>query len=208
MIDRLLLPIQQRLLQSPARALVWTGISADFVTLAGFVLGMAAVPCLAVGGYLPALGLILLNRIADGLDGAVARLTVPTDRGAFLDIAFDFFFYAAIPLGFALADPAVNALPAAVLVTAFVGTGSSFLAFATIAAKRGQSAAGYRTKGIYYLGGLTEGAETIAVFILMCLFPDFFPILALFFAAACSLTTLTRWHQGWTAFTDIEATKK
>jgi phosphatidylglycerophosphate synthase len=161
-----------------------------------------------VGAYAPALGFILLNRIADGLDGAVARLTVPTDRGAFLDIAFDFFFYAAIPLGFALASPAVNALAASVLITAFVGTGSSFLAFATIAAKRGQSAEGYSTKGIYYLGGLTEGTETILVFVLMCLFPATFPILALFFAAACSLTTLTRWTQGWTVFANIEATRK
>ena len=207
MIDRLLLPMQQRLLEAPARALVRAGISADCVTLAGFVLGLAAVPCLAMGAYMPALGFILLNRVADGLDGAVARLTGPTDRGAFLDIAFDFVFYAAIPLGFALADPAANALAAAVLVTAFVGTGSSFLAFATIAAKRGQSAEGYATKGIYYLGGLTEGAETIGVFILMCLFPVAFPVFAVFFAAACLLTTLTRWHQGWTVFTNIDAKK-
>ena len=207
MIARLLLPFQKRLLQWPARALAGAGISADSLTLAGFVLGLAAVPCLAAGAYAPALGLILLNRVADGLDGAVARLTAPTDRGAFLDIAFDFFFYSAIPLGFALADPAANALAAAILITAFVGTGSSFLAFAAIAAKRRQLPEGYTAKGIYYLGGLTEGAETIAVFALMCLFPAIFPVLALIFAAACMLTTVIRWHQGWTTFFNTDAIK-
>ena len=108
--------------------------------------------------------------------------------------------YALVPLGFALHDPAANALPAAVLIAAFVGTGSSFLAFAAIAAKRGDQAAKFRTKGIYYLGGLTEGFETIAVFLAMCLFPASFAMLAWIFAAACGMTTVLRWHQGWTAF--------
>ena len=103
-------------------------------------------------------------------------------------------------LGFALADPAANALPAAILIASFIGTGSSFLAFAIIAAKRGKTAADYPSKGIYYLGGLTEGAETIAIFAAMCLFPFAFPALAYIFATACVLTTLMRWHQGWTAF--------
>ncbi|EKD60003.1 MAG: hypothetical protein ACD_54C01002G0001 [uncultured bacterium] len=146
--------------------------------------------------------MLLLNRLADGLDGALARLQGATDRGAFLDIALDFLFYALFPLGFALADLAQNALPAAVLIASFIGTGSSFLAFASIAAQRGLTASAYPTKGIYYLGGLTEGAETIAIFALMCLFPQAFPTLALIFAAACFLTTLLRWHQGWRAFTD------
>ena len=55
----------------------------------------------------------------------MARLTAPTDRGAFLDITLDFLFYASIPLAFAVADPAANALPAAVLLAAFIGTGSA-----------------------------------------------------------------------------------
>ncbi len=201
MIDAALLPLQRRLLAAPARLLAGQGISADHITLAGFALGALAVPALATQHYTIALVLLALNRIADGLDGAVARLSGPTDRGAFLDIALDFVFYALFPLGFALANPATNALPAAVLIASFVGTGSSFLAFATIAAKRGKTAAAYPTKGIYYLGGLTEGAETIALFALFTLFPNAFPPLAYLYAAACTLTTALRWHQGWTAFT-------
>jgi phosphatidylglycerophosphate synthase len=200
MIDARLAPLQKAVLGLPARWLAARGVLADHVSLAGFGLGVLAVPALAFGAFGLALALLAANRIADGLDGAIARATAPTDRGAFLDIGLDFVFYAIFPLGFALADPAANALPAAVLIASFIGTGSSFLAFASIAAKRGKTAADYPNKGIYYLGGLTEGAETIAIFAAMCLFPAAFPLLAYAFAAACALTTLMRWHQGWTVF--------
>lgn len=199
MIDAVILPLQRRVLLAPARRLVTLGVTADQITLAGFLLGVLSLPTLAYGMHGLALVLIGLNRIMDGLDGAVARLMGPTDRGAFLDIALDFVFYALVPLGFALLDPIQNALPAAILIAAFVGTGSSFLAFATIAAKRGMKTDAYSSKGIYYLGGLTEGAETIALFVTMCLFPSLFPVLAYGFAAACAVTTVTRWHQGWVA---------
>lgn len=200
MIDAALLPLQRYVLTPPARWLTAGGIHADHLTLTGFAVGVLAVPALAFGAFGLALVLLGLNRLADGLDGTVARMTSPTDRGAFLDIALDFVFYALFPLGFALADPATNALPASVLIAAFVGTGSSFLAFAAIAAKRGESAEAYPAKGIYYLGGLTEGFETIAIFVAMCLFPQAFPVLAYGYAAACALTTVLRWHQGWHAF--------
>jgi phosphatidylglycerophosphate synthase len=186
-------------LLAPARWLVAIGVTADQITLVGFAFGVLCLPALAFGLYGLALVLIALNRIMDGLDGAVARQSMPTDRGAFLDIALDFVFYALVPLGFGLSDPTVNALPAAVLIAAFVGTGSSFLAFAAVAAKRGMTAKAYPTKGIYYLGGLTEGAETIGLFVAMCLWPSLFPVLAYGFAIACTLTTITRWHQGWVA---------
>ncbi|WP_347311883.1 CDP-alcohol phosphatidyltransferase family protein [Defluviimonas sp. SAOS-178_SWC] len=200
MIDARLLPFARAALVRPARALAAGGVSADQVTFGGFAIGVLAVPVLWTGAYWLALLLILANRLADGLDGAIAREVGPTDRGAFLDIALDFVFYALVPLGFALADPAANALPAAVLIASFVGTGSSFLAFAAIAAKTGITAEAYPSKGIYYLGGLTEGAETITLFVVMCLWPAAFPKLALIFAALCAITTLSRWLQGWRAF--------
>lgn len=200
MIDARLLPLTRALLVRPARSLARRGVTADQVTLAGFAVGLLAVPALWAGAFGVALLLILANRLADGLDGAIAREVGPTDRGAFLDIALDFVFYALVPLGFALADPAANALPAAVLIASFVGTGSSFLAFAAIAAKTGKAAGAYPAKGIHYLGGLTEGAETIALFVAMCLWPAAFPALALIFAALCAITTLSRWSEGWRAF--------
>jgi phosphatidylglycerophosphate synthase len=200
MIDAALQPFVRRATAGPARRLAARGVTADQVTLVSFAVGLLAVPALAAGWFGVALVLILLNRAGDGLDGAIARLTRPTDRGAFMDIALDFAFYALVPFGFALADPGANALAAAALIAAFVGTGSSFLAFAVIAERRGITADRYPHKGIHYLGGLTEGAETIALFVAMCLWPAAFPWLAWGFAALCLLTTLTRWHAGWRAF--------
>lgn len=205
MLDARLLPMQHALLRPLAGAVARTGIGADTISVAGFVIGLAAIPAIALGHYHASLALILLNRLMDGLDGAVARIAGPTDRGAFLDIALDFVFYALVPLGFAIADPAANALAAAVLISAFVGTGSSFLAFAAISTRQGRTAADFPSKGIYYLGGLTEGAETIAVFALMCIFPALFPVLAYGFGAACAVTTVLRWHRGWTVFKETSA---
>jgi len=200
MFDRHLLPLQKRLLAPPAAWLARRGIAADAVTFLGFGVGLLVVPLLANGHFFAALVVVLANRTLDGLDGALARQTQPTDRGAFLDIALDFVFYALVPFGFVLADPATNALPAATLLLAFIGTGSSFLAFAAIAGRRGLSSTSYPAKGIYYLGGLTEGTETIAVFVAMCLWPTAFPFIAYGFAGLCAVTTITRWWWGWRAF--------
>lgn len=196
MFDRQLLPVLGRVYAAPARRLAAAGVPADAVTLAGFALGLLAAALIALGAPLAGLAALLGNRALDGLDGAVARLAGPTERGAFLDIALDFFVYAAIPFGFALADPGRNALAAAALLCAFMGTASSFLAFAVIAARRGLVSSAYPQKGIYYLGGLTEGAETIACLSVMCLVPAWFPVLAWGFAALCLVTTLTRWWWG------------
>ena len=200
MFDRHLISVQKRVLAPIAKRLAERGTSADAITIVGFVIGIAAVPMLAVSAYLPALVCIILNRILDGLDGAVARLNGPTDRGAFVDIALDFFFYGAVPVGFALADPVANALPAVFLLCSFIGTGSSFLAFAAISHKRGELVAPYPGKGIQFVGGLTEGTETIALFVGMCTFPALFPVLAYIFAALALVTTMVRWWWGWTLF--------
>ena len=168
------------------------GVQADHVTIAGFVTGILAVPALALGWYKVALALIVINRIGDGVDGALARRKGSSDAGGFLDIVLDFIFYSAVVVGFALANPAQNALPAALLIFAFMGTGSSFLAFAVLAEKRGLTSPFYPNKALYYLGGLTEGTETLLFYVIVCLFPTAFPRLALFFAVACAITTVTR----------------
>ncbi len=198
MLDRAALALLDRPLKALAAACVRVGLSPQTLTIAGFVLGLSASFLIAQQETGWALGLILLSRLADGLDGAVARLShSASDRGAFLDISFDFLFYASVPLAFAWADPAANALAAATLLAAFMGTGSSFLAFAVLAAKRGQHNAQLPTKGFYFLGGLTEGTETIAVLVAMCIWPQAFVWLAFGFAALCVLTTLTRLWLGW-----------
>jgi phosphatidylglycerophosphate synthase len=172
--------------------LVASGISANAVTVAGFAIGLCAAAAIAGRAYLLGLALLLLNRLCDGLDGAIARRRGLTDLGGFLDIVLDFLIYAAVPFAFALADPAANALAAAFLIFSFMGTGSSFLAYAVMTAKRGVSSELRGRKSLYYLGGLTEGTETILAFVLACLWPGLFPWIALIFGLLCWLTTATR----------------
>lgn len=200
MLDAALRSLINPPLDRVGRALSAQGIPANAVTLVGFVLGLAALPPLAAGYYAAALLLILLNRILDGIDGAVARAAGSTDLGGFLDIVCDFVFYAAVPFGFALADP-TNALAAAFLVFSFMGTGASFLAYAVIAAKRRITIE--PSKAFFYLGGLTEGTETILCFVLMCLFPGAFPTIAWIFGALCWITTAARVMAAYEAFTDV-----
>ena len=192
MLDRAAIALLEPLLERGAGLLVRRGVGADAVTVAGFGIGIAAALSSALGATGWGLALLLASRLADGLDGAVARLTCRTDHGAFLDITLDFLFYASIPLAFAIADPAANALPAAVLLAAFIGTGSSFLAFAVLAERRGLASTAYAQKGFYYLGGLTEATETLLCFALMCLWPERFAWWAYGFAILCALTIGTR----------------
>jgi phosphatidylglycerophosphate synthase len=179
------------LLDRTGAALARGGLSANAITVIGFLFGAGAWAALALGCYPLALVLILINRLLDGFDGAVARRRGATDLGGYLDITLDFFFYAGVPFFFAVGRPEVG-LAAAFLVFSFVGTGSSFLAFAAVAARRGLTTEVRGRKSIYYLGGLTEGAETIALFVLICLRPDWFEVLAWVFGGLCWVTTACR----------------
>lgn len=199
MLDRYTLRLIKRPLDQVARILKRLGCSADQISLVAFFIGMGALPALSLCLYWPALLCIVLNRIGDGLDGALARMTKTTDAGRFLDIVLDFIFYSSVALGFAVAEPAANGLAAVFLLFSFVGTGSSFLAFAIMAERRGMERIVYPHKGIYYLTGLAEGTETVVFFVLFCIFPSHFPLLALIFGTICLLTTMTRVIGGYLA---------
>lgn len=175
------------------------GVSANAVTVFGFLLGLLAVPLIAIEQYGAALILILMNRLFDGLDGAVARHSLLTDFGGYLDIICDFIFYSAVVFGFALAS-SENALYAAFLIFSFMGTASTFLTYAIMAEKHGISTDIQGRKSLYYLGGLAEGGETIAAMLLMCIFPNYFMIVALVFGGMCWVTTITRIYAAWLTF--------
>ncbi len=196
MLDRLSIKVIRQPLTQGAKVLDKAGFNANQITVFGFVLGCAAFPALIFEQYGLALLFIALNRIADGLDGALARIQGITDAGGFLDISLDFLFYSLIPFGFVLANPEQNAIAGAFLIFAFIGTGSSFLAFATMAGKRGIDNPVYQNKSLYYMSGLTEGTETIACFVLFCLLPHHFAVIAYVFGAACWFTTFTRIYSG------------
>lgn len=200
MLDKVLQKALTPLLQTVARQLVRKGVHADSLSWLGFLLGLLAALAIALQFYSAGLLLLLISRLLDGLDGAVARLTQPTVRGGFLDVTLDFIFYGVIVLGFALANPQANALPAAVLLAAFIGTGSSFLAYAVMASQAGLPDKAPLRKSFHYLGGLTEATETLAAFVAMCWWPGHFPLLAYGFAVLCVLTIAVRIHAGYVSF--------
>jgi phosphatidylglycerophosphate synthase len=174
-----------------ARPLAARGVSANAMTAAGAAFSLGAGAALAAGRHLLALALFLMGRFCDGLDGALARIRGKTDLGGALDIVADFVGYAAIPLGFALAEPTL-ALPAAVLLAAFTVNGASFLAVAAAQAGRGRRSTYAGSKSLYYSAGLMEGTETIAFFVVMLVAPAWFAPLAYAFAALCAATTAAR----------------
>lgn len=199
MFDSRLRPLIDPPLNRLGRAIAGLGIGADAVTLLGIAVGLAAGLAIADGLFLVGLVLILLNRLLDGLDGAVARATRLSDFGGYLDIVADYAFYVAVPLGFGLAAQA-NLAYALVLVASFTLTGISFLSFAVIAAKRGLQTDAHGKKSFFYNTGLAEGAETIIAFILMCLFPAAFPVIAAIFAGLCVVTAIQRSFAAYAAF--------
>ncbi len=202
MLDRLARQIIDPPLNQLGRGLAMRGVSADGVTLAGLVLGLLAAVMIALGA--PGLALIplLASRLADGLDGAVARATRKTDFGGYLDIAADFLFYGAIPLGFVLADPVVNGAAGAFLLTAFYFNGTSFLGYAILAEKHGHKTDAQGQKSLYYSNGILEGTETIIFFILLCLLPHHFALMSWVFGALCFATATLRIYAAKKIYTD------
>ena len=151
MLDRAARRLVDPILQSVAARAADLRLNADQVTIVGFGFGLAAIVAIAVQAYFLGLVLLLLNRLADGVDGCLARRSGPTDLGAYLDIVLDFIVYSGAAFAFALAMPE-DALAAAFLIFSFMGTGSSFLAFAIFAAKRSLPP-GVSFHGLKLLGG-------------------------------------------------------
>ena len=201
MLDAQLRPLIDRVLNPIGRGLVVLGITANQVTMVGVAFGLIAAGCVAAGLFYPAFLFVIANRIIDGLDGAVARASRSSDFGGYLDIVSDFIFYGAIPLAFAVARPE-TALVAAFLIFSFIGTATSFLGFAILAEKHHFTTQISGKKAFYYLGGLTEGTETILLFLAMLVWPDYFSYMAIIFGILCWVTTGTRIHAAYRQFND------
>jgi phosphatidylglycerophosphate synthase len=199
MFDARLRPLIDPFLDRMGARLARVGASANQVSLAGAALGALAGAAIGFGQPLAGLGLVLASRLLDGLDGAIARVRGPTDFGGYLDILCDYVFYLAVPLGFGFAAPG-NLPFALLLVASFTLTAVSFLAYAALAARRGLETRAHGLKSFFYSTGLAEGAETLMAFVLMCLWPAGFPVIALIFAGLCLLTVIQRSVIAWRVF--------
>ncbi|CRK76250.1 Inner membrane protein YnjF [Nereida ignava] len=192
MLDARIRPLIDPALNAVGRTLAARGVTANTVTLVGLGIGTLAAAAIAFGAFWTGLILLLASRIADGLDGAVARASVKTDFGGYLDIACDFLFYGLIPMAFVWHDPLANGAAGAWLLTSFYFNGASFLGYAMLADRHGKSTSAQGQKSLYYSNGILEGTETIVFFVLLCLFPTYFTIGAWLFGGLCFLTASLR----------------
>lgn len=192
MLDRYARQLIDPPLNHIGRGLAGRGVTADAVTLTGLGLGLFAALLIASGQPGWALAPLLASRVADGLDGAVARATQKTDFGGYLDIAVDFLFYGAIPMAFVIHDPATNGAAGAFLLASFYFNGTSFLGYAILAEKHGHKTEVQGQKSLYYSNGLLEGTETILFFVILCLLPVYFSPLAWVFGTLCFATAILR----------------
>lgn len=193
MLDGMMRGMIDAPLNRGGRWLASRGATANIVTLVGLCLGLAAAGLVAAGwsGLVVAL-LLLASRLADGLDGAVARARGKSDFGGFLDIAADFAFYGAIPLAFVLRDQAEYGLVGAFLLFCFYVNGATFLGFAILAARRGLETTSRGDKSLYFTAGLLEGTETILFFLVIVTWPALFVPLGWAFGLLCLLTAFAR----------------
>lgn len=192
MLDRRLRPFIDPALDLMGRRIARQGISANAVTLVGLAMGILAAIAIGCEYFLLALALVLASRLADGLDGAVARARGVSDFGGYLDITCDYVFYAAVPLAFVLLDPAANGAAGVFLLASFYINGGSFLGYAVLAEKKRMRTDVHGTKSLYFTGGLLEGTETIAFFVALCLFPHWFAPMAWTFGALVLVTAAAR----------------
>lgn len=195
MFDAKLRPLIDPPLNATARVLA-PHISANAMTTFGFLCGVLSFIYIGAGhtGLTgAAVYLLLASRLADGLDGAIARINSEngTDWGGYADIVADFILWSLLPLGFIILD-SDNAVAAAVLLSAFAMSMVVFLAFAVIAEKRNLSTAAQGQKSFFYISGLAEGAETILFFVIVCLAPSLFIPAAYIFAVIVYLSVIGR----------------
>ena len=192
MLDRFMRGLIDPPLDRLGRGLAVRGVTADAVTLAGLALGLVSAAVIALGAPGWALVPLLASRLADGLDGAVARASRRTDFGGYLDIVSDFLFYGAVPLGFVVMDPVANGAAGAFLLASFYFNGATFLGFAILAERRKMQTRARGVKSLYFTGGILEGTETIAFFVALCLWPGLFAPLAWGVGVLCFATAISR----------------
>jgi len=196
--DRLLEPVARRLPGAPPMA----------VTLVGLCFGVAAAVAGWQGNLWVGFALWGSNRVADGLDGTVARVHgKSTDLGGYIDLVADFVVYAAIPVGIALrpgADPELVGA-ALLLLAVFYVNAASWMVPAAILEKRRQGVAQREEPtSVVIPEGIVSGAETVVFYSLFFILPDHQLFLFRLMAFLTLLTVLQRLAWALRTFNDAD----
>lgn len=162
------------------------------MAITGFalVLGLASATAAAGRWWKAALVLWLVSRLADGLDGVVARNTqANSDFGGYLDFVADMAVYVALPLGIGFGLDDANSWPIiAGLLASFALNVTTLSHFSALLEKRARGANhNSEATAVTMPCGLIEGGETIVIFALVLLLPA---IASWLLAAMAVLVTL------------------
>ena len=171
-------------------------IKPNHISILGLIFGLSMCILIFFQFYLPALVLLVLNRFCDGLDGTMARLTIPTPLGGYLDIVFDFTIYSGFVLAFGLSNSNYT-IVSMVLLFLYIGTGTTFLAQAALQTQLDKIPHSSKSnqelpKSFYYSSGLVEGTETTIFMILCLLLPNFYILISIIFGILCLITFISR----------------
>jgi len=198
MFDTILRGLKEQIFTSSAKV-VAKYLTATQLTLAGLFCGFVSFFLFCFD--LPELGQLFwwLNRLFDGIDGEVARVSKSeSDFGAYLDIICDFSVYAILPIGIVFGQSDVSRegfLALGFLEGAyFVNAGSLFL-LSSIVEKRGfgRKVTGEKTS-VSFPRGIIEGGETMVFYFLFIMFRDQVTFLFTLFGSLVTLTILHRLH--------------
>jgi phosphatidylglycerophosphate synthase len=181
MLDAAARRISAMPLDAAARTLARYGVTANIATAIGFIIGVLAVIFFAFALYGVGLLFLTLNRLFDGLDGALARRRGITERGEFLDGVLSYLVFAAVPFAFALADPqsglAASFMILGILIVAVTELGMrGYISLPTVSS----------TLPRWFI--LCERSETFLVIAVMALLPWAFSLFAYLFGALCFVT--------------------
>ena len=194
MLDSTMRPVKDRLLAPVARTPLGR-VHPVAITALGLGCSIGAAVAAWQQLTLVAVGLWLAGRVADGLDGLVARSTGrASDVGGLIDFVADTIGYALIPLGIAFGvDDRSTWIITAVLLATFYLNAVSLGSVAALLEKRslGAAASGQATSTTLPRG-LIEGTETIVFFTLALAVPDAAGVIWAVMAVAVVVTALER----------------
>lgn len=189
---------QKDILLTPVVSSTMGAIHPNLVSVIAMIVGLLAGAAIANQLYYYGLILWIFNRILDGLDGIVARVHhKQSDFGGFLDLVLDFVIYLIIPISFAVARPTVATFWTLVmLISSYYVNTATWMGLSVIFEKR-RTTSSNRLTTMEMPTGLIEGAETILLYSLFCIFPDYIPYL---FALMATLVFVTAGQRLWWAW--------
>lgn len=193
MLDSATRKLKEAVLNPIAKVL--SDVNPNVITLASLVPGLLCAWFAAQNLMGWALAMWIANRVLDGLDGTIARLSgSQTDFGGYLDILIDFLIYAIVPIGIVLGKQTTfNWIALVSLLAVFYINSASWMYLSSILEKRGAGAK--KTAELTTVTmptGIIEGTETVIAYSLFLLFSNQIGILFLIFGGLVVLTIIQR----------------